>query len=87
MDVQFSRKFAKQYDLTPANVREAFHERLQLFLENVFHPILNNHALAGKWNGCRSINVTGDWRAVFQEREHKMLMYFVAIGTHSKLYR
>ena len=52
--------------------------------------ILNNHALTGKFQGRRSINITGDWRAIFSIRvnfESESEYYFELVGTHSQLYR
>jgi len=69
----------------PASIKDKFEERVRLFREDMFEPILNNHPLEGEWLGCRSINITGDIRAIFEELgdDH---FEFVAIGTHSELY-
>lgn len=87
MAVKFSRRFSKQYDKCSPKVRQAFHNRLDLFLQDKFNPLLHNHALIGKYSGYRSINITGDWRALFQELEGDKIIHFDAIGTHSQLYR
>lgn len=89
MLVRFSRKFSKTYDKAPAKIRNAFDKRLKLFLENPFHSQLNNHALTGKYSDYRSINITGDWRALFEEFEDKSgkVVIFEVIGTHSQLYK
>lgn len=42
-------------------------ERILLFAKNPFHEILRNHSLSGEYNGCRSINITGDYRIIFEE--------------------
>lgn len=60
-------------------------ERLELFGSEPFHPILNNHLLQGKWAGHRSINVTGDFRAVYEPWGDK-IAFFSDLGTHSELY-
>lgn len=85
MKYSFSRKFSKQYTKAPLNIKSSFDRRLLLFYENQFHPLLNNHALAGKYIGYRSINVTGDWRAIFREIG-KELIYFDLLDKHSNLY-
>lgn len=89
MQIQFTRQFAKQYRKSPKKIQLSFDKKLALFLSNPQDPPLNNHALTGRLYGYRSINVTGDWRAVFQVEEHEsvILVRFVAIGTHSQLYR
>jgi len=86
MRVMFTKRFAKQYEKTPIKVKNAFDQRLELFLKDKNHPLLNNHALIGKLQNYRSINVTGDWRALFREFEGGELVFFEFIGTHSQLY-
>lgn len=49
-------------------------------------PMLRNHSLSGKYKGCRSINVSGDWRAIFREYKGGAVIYFEMLGTHSELY-
>ena len=90
MLLRFSGKFSKTYDKAPYKIRDAFDTRLKLFLENPYHPQLNNHPLSGKYRGYRSINVTGDWRAIFsqqQEEDDGLVTIFEVIGTHSQLYK
>ncbi len=89
MEIKFNKKFVKQYDKVDAKIKSLFENRLNLFLENPLHPLLNNHALQGKLNGYRSINITGDWRALYTEHaeENSPLIIFEMIGTHSQLYK
>lgn len=87
MQIKFGKKFSKQYDRAPSKIQKAFDERLDLFLQNKFHPQLSNHALGGKYKGSRSINIIGDWRAIFQEFNSGKLIYFDVLGTHSQLYK
>ena len=42
-------------------------ERIQLFRENSINILLNNHKLHGEYFGFRSINITGDFRIIFQD--------------------
>ncbi|MBI2309714.1 type II toxin-antitoxin system mRNA interferase toxin, RelE/StbE family [Candidatus Collierbacteria bacterium] len=86
MKAKFSRTFGKQYAKAPSKIKSAFNKRLEQFLRNQFHPLLNNHALIGKYFGCRSINISGDWRAIFREISSG-IAYFEVLGTHSQLYR
>lgn len=90
MHVRFSRRFAKQYDRVEPKLRAVFQERLELFMEDPFDPVLNSHSLRGKYQGYRSINVTGDWRAIYAEdidRDGEEVIIFEALGIHSQLYR
>ena len=49
------------------------------------HSSLNNHKLVGKYTGSRSINVTGDYRAIYEKRDVDVI-YWASIGTHAQLY-
>jgi addiction module RelE/StbE family toxin len=86
MQIEYSKKFIKEFKKCPNLVKQAFKERLQIFINNEHHPILNNHCLIGELKDRRSINVNGDWRAIFRKIDSGKIVYFVAIGTHSKLY-
>ena len=85
MIITYSRVFKKMFRKQSASIQEKFHERIILFLKNKHNPLLSNHALNGEWAGCRSINVTGDIRAVYEEIDKKHVE-FVDIGNHSELY-
>lgn len=85
MTVYFHKTFKKRYKKLRALQRK-IDERLVLFRGNPFHSILGNHALAGKYQGHRSINITGDYRAVYRLLD-KNTALFVDIGTHSDLYK
>lgn len=86
MFVSFSKKFSKQLRQASVLVRNNFESRLTLFEVNIYHPLLHNHALQGKWIGCWSINITGDWRAIYRYQDEDSVMFYF-IGTHSQLYR
>ena len=85
MKVYFSREFIKNLKKAPKRVKIAFKNRLEIFLKDPFDSRLRNHPLKGKLKGYRSINITGDWRALFKETEDGV--YFTVIGTHSQLYK
>lgn len=85
MIVSHSRNFKKMFKRCPAFLQNNFEERVLLFMEDTHHPLLKNHSLNGEWKGYSSINITGDFRAVFQEINDEHIE-FVAIGTHSELY-
>ena len=86
MRIEFHRSFKKQYKKAPLKIRFQFDERLRLFGQHMFHPILRNHALSGDRAGQWSINVTGDWRAVYVFGEKEGVVIFIDIDTHSNLY-
>lgn len=85
MRILWNARFKRRYRRVDKKIRYAFDERTALFIQDRFSPILNNHSLTGKWSGYRSINITGDWRAVFKMLDADTA-YFVEIGTHHELY-
>ncbi|MBF8250335.1 MAG: hypothetical protein HW400_936 [Candidatus Levybacteria bacterium] len=90
MNIKYSTTFKKQYKKTPKKIREKVKGRISLFVQNPMNQLLNNHALAGKFQGCRSISITGDWRVIYSIRlslKSEQEYYFELIGTHSQLYR
>jgi len=85
MQTNFSKTFNKQYDKASRKIKSAFDKKLIIFLANPSHPQLKNHPLSGKYKGYRSINVTGDWRAIYSESKSSII--FELLGTHSQLYK
>jgi addiction module RelE/StbE family toxin len=88
--VDYAKEFLKQLQKAPSKIRIAFQNRLTLFLENPLNPILHNHVLIGRLKDYRSINVTGNWRAIYSEETNQhgeITIVFKLIGTHSQLYK
>ena len=85
MKALFHKKFAKQMGKFSQNIQKAFQKRLELFLNDPTNQLLNNHGLTGRWSGYKSINISGDLRAVFEMVDNETA-YFIAFGTHSQLY-
>ena len=85
MILTYHRNFKKMFKKHPAWIKDKFEERIKLFRKDMFEPILNNHSLKDEWLGCKSINITGDVRAIFEDLGDYHFE-FVAIGTHSELY-
>lgn len=90
MNIKYSTKFKKQYKKAPVQIQKKIKERLSQFVQNPVNETLNNHALTGNYQGLRSINITGDWRAIYSIRvnlKSEKEYYFELVGTHSQLYR
>ena len=85
MQISFSNKFKKQYKKSSNHIKDKLDERLLIFSENKNDLILNNHKLHGKFKNFKSIDVTGDIRAVYEEIDENST-HFVSMGSHSKLY-
>ncbi|MDO8604460.1 MAG: type II toxin-antitoxin system mRNA interferase toxin, RelE/StbE family [bacterium] len=79
------KHFEKKYSKLPKKIKDAFKERRNLFLKDMYNPILGTHTLHGKYKGYQSFNVTGDIRVVYKEVQEEIFL-FVDIGTHPELY-
>lgn len=86
MNVDFTRGFNKQFERLPEKPQKRVRAAIDLFLQDVTSPELRNHALKGKWLGHRSISAGGDLRLHFQVIGEDTVL-FVAVGSHSQLYK
>ena len=87
MKVFFHKYFLKRYAKSSSKVKDKFDMQLKFFYENRHDKKLNDHKLHGKYASYRSINVTGDIRAVYREVGAKIDdVVFIDIGTHGELY-
>lgn len=84
MVIHFHKDFIKDSGRLTVSQKDKLVQRLKLFGQDEFNPILNNHSLKGKYSGSRSINVTGDLRAIYRKSSNEVM--FVAIDSHSHLY-
>jgi len=76
--------FKKEYYKLSKKLQDKADQRLMLFMQDHNSPVLRNHELHGEFSNCQSINITGDYRAVyFTERD---VAVFIRIGTHSELF-
>lgn len=80
-----TKSFDKQFARLGVKLQKRFIERVRLFLQHPASRQVNKHALHGKYAGYYSINVTGDVRALYIQRDDEMIL-FAFIGTHSQLY-
>lgn len=85
MKILFHKNFNKRYKKL-RTIQRKVDERLALFAKDPFDPILNNHGLTGKYEGCRSINITGGYRAIYELVDDN-IAYFITLGTHPNLYK
>ncbi|MYB40010.1 hypothetical protein F4X86_01775 [Candidatus Saccharibacteria bacterium] len=86
MTVRYSRRFRKQFQKLPVKTQLQFERRFNLFLADPRHPMLNIHALSGKYDQSLSMSVSGDVRAIFERQKDRAEILLLAIGTHSQLY-
>ena len=85
MKVVLHKKFEKAFGKLPTKVIKQAIDRLELFVEDPTSQVLRKHALNSPYKGSFSIDITGNYRAVFHLVE-KDIALFTHIGTHSKLY-
>lgn len=85
MHIDFHKHFLKMLDKLPPGIEQKFYERLELFEQSPNHPLLNNHSVDKAYPNWRSMNITGDYRALYESRGNGFII-FMKIGTHSQLY-
>jgi addiction module RelE/StbE family toxin len=85
MQIDYSSNFKKRIKKIPRQVSEKFFIRLELLKKDKFNPVLNNHKLHGEYQGFNSINITGNFRAIFKHVNENHIL-FIDIGTHPELY-
>lgn len=80
-------------------IRNSVDDKIEIFLGDPTDPGLDNHELEREWKGLRSIDITSDWRAIYEYKQslfsrrfenkqvgEEIVAYFVAPGTHKELY-
>jgi len=85
MQITYKKTFEKRFKKLPEKVKNHFYSRLTLFMSSPFDGLLNNHQVDRAYPDCRSINITGDYRAIYYEQGR--CIYFILIGRHSELYK
>lgn len=85
MRITFHKHFEKKFKRLDQKIKKAFYKKLQILAESPFSKELNNHALKGKYRDYRSINITGDVRAVFKFVSENVIE-FDDIDNHNNLY-
>jgi addiction module RelE/StbE family toxin len=89
MRVQYDPDIFEKLKAVNVRIRKSFADRIELFRKNPNDPHLNNHALTGEFAGYRSIDITNDYRAIYEEvptGDDDTLAYFFLLGTHKELY-
>ncbi len=89
MKAQLSPQLFKKLKKVDAKIRKSFKERIAIFEKSPYSPQLHNHKLKKEYQGLRSINITADYRAVYEEITigKNTIAYFFLLGTHKELYK
>ena len=88
MKVQFSTLFYRLYKKTNVRIKKEVDRKIKIFRQDPLHPSLHNHELRDEYQGLRSIDVTTDYRAIYEEIkvDDETIAYFSLLGTHKQLY-
>ena len=88
MKIDFSPNFYRQYKKANVKIRKSVDKKIAIFIKNPYDSSLNNHLLHEPYQEYRSIDITADYRALYEEVHlgTEELAYFVRIGTHDQLY-
>ncbi len=89
MKVQLAPELIVKLKKQDVRILKSFKMAIELFSEDPNNLELDNHELKREWEGFRSIDVTVDLRAIYQEGSegNEPMAYFVAFGTHKELYK
>ena len=85
MVIKYEKQFDKAFKKLLPKIRDKFFERVEGFIKNKFDTVLGNHPVDKAYPGCRSIDIAGDYRAIFVDEGS--VVTFVTIGTHAQLYK
>jgi addiction module RelE/StbE family toxin len=86
MNVIFHKRFEKMAQKLSPKVKQKMAERLELFTNDPLNSQLRIHALHTPYKSSYSIDITGDYRAIYELLDDDTAL-FTHIGTHSQLYR
>lgn len=88
MKIQYDPDFIKKLKKVNVRIKRNFQKSLVIFQKNPFDPQLNNHKLHEPYLGLRSIDITADYRAIYEQIQEgeEEITYFVTLETHKELY-
>ncbi len=88
MKIQYDPDFLKILKKADVRIRKSLRIRIEIFLKNPSDPKLNNHRLKDEYAGYRSIDITADYRVIYEEinEGNESIAYFLFIGRHELLY-
>jgi len=84
MKASYTKDFLRQYAKLPPKIRQKVDTRILLWQSDPLNSQLKDHQLKGQYSSYRSIAITGDYRALYLQRENEAI--FDIVGTHAQLY-
>ena len=88
MNVKLGPNIFEKLKKLDVRIRNRFKEKILIFQINPNEPLLKNHQLQDPYKGLKSIDITNDYRAVYEEIKmgDEEIAYFIILGTHNELY-
>jgi addiction module RelE/StbE family toxin len=83
-DKGFKKSYRKKISNYP-QLKNKFWERIELFLNDPFNPILRTHKLSGKLKGTWAFSINHEYRVIFEFISNKKVL-FIDFGTHDEVY-
>ncbi|MDO8619648.1 MAG: type II toxin-antitoxin system mRNA interferase toxin, RelE/StbE family [Candidatus Daviesbacteria bacterium] len=89
MIIKYSSTFLQTLKKVDVRIRKSFKGKILIFSKNPNDLQLDNHLLKEPYQGLRSIDITADWRAIYEEKVEgeKIVAYFIILGTHKELFK
>lgn len=86
MKIRFQKSFTEQFTKLAKSQKQLVKDAIELFGENPMHDSLRNHPLKDQWLHYRSITADDDLRLHYRVINDDTAL-FVAVGSHSQLYK
>lgn len=83
-DEDFKKSYRKKTNNYP-QLKNKFWERIELFLNDPFNPILRTHKLSGKLKGSWAFSINNEHRVIFEFISNNKIM-FIDFGTRDEVY-
>jgi addiction module RelE/StbE family toxin len=78
-------RILKKWRKKHPDLKERFQQRIELFLQDPFHPSLKTHALSGNLESCWSLSITYEYRLLFKFIGEERVL-FIDLGNHDEVY-
>lgn len=83
-DQGFKRSYRKRISRAP-HLKKQFWEKMELFLDDPFSPMLRTHKLSGNLKGTWAFSINDDYRIIFEFLTRNKIL-LIDFGTHDEVY-
>lgn len=87
MIIKFHKKFDKHYAKLNRKIQIKVYKFIEIFKNNPFDPIVQNHPLSGQMKDKRAFYVTDDIRIIFEEYKNYTVVLMLDVGIHNQVYQ